>query len=112
SSAARRCTVNSASSSRIRRLAAASSACSNVLSEPPRVSWRLGLLGTRPQGRRNLLIGRLELSGWDHPQFSVEAAVIEPLHILQRGKLHVLKSPPGATVANQLGFVQAVERLG
>src|SRR6266516_2059088 len=55
------------------------------------------------------MVGRLELRGWDHAQLAVQAAVVEPVDVFQGGVLHVLQSPPGAAVADQLGLVQAVE---
>lgn len=50
------------------------------------------------------MISCLELGRADHAEFAVEAAVVEPLDSLQGGELHVLQSPPGSTVADQLGL--------
>src|SRR6186997_3342583 len=84
-----------------------------VTSEPPRLSWRLVLLGTGQQGCGRLLNeGGLELGGRDHAQLAVQAAVVEPVDVLKRGVLHVVEPPPGASMADQRGLVQAVERLG
>ena len=46
------------------------------------------------------------------PNWLQEPAVVEPVDVLQGGVLDVVEAPPGATVADQLGLVQAVERLG
>ena len=67
-------------------------------------------MGTRQQGLGwRLIVDGLELGGWEHAQLAMEAAVIEPVDVLQRGVLHVVEAAPGAGVADQLGLVQAVE---
>ncbi len=55
--------------------------------------------------------GGLELGGWDHPQLAVQAAVVEPVDVLEGGVLDVVEAPPEAAVADRLGRVQAVEGL-
>ena len=42
---------------------------------------------------------------------AVQAAVVEPVDVLQGGVLDVVEAPPGAAT-DQLRLVQAVERLG
>ena len=56
--------------------------------------------------------GGLELGRSDHAQLAVQAAMVEPVDVLQRGVLHIIEAPPGASMPDQLGLVQAVERLG
>ena len=38
--------------------------------------------------------------------------MVEPVDVFERGVLHVVEAPPWAAMANQLGLVQPVERLG
>jgi len=41
-----------------------------------------------------------------------QPAVVEPVNPLQGGVLEVVDAPPGAAAADQLGLVQADDRLG
>lgn len=62
--------------------------------------------------RGSIIVNGLKLSGWEHAEFPVEVLVIEPVDIVERGVLHVIQALPGARMADQLGLVEAVERLG
>jgi hypothetical protein len=53
-----------------------------------------------------------ELGGWDVAELAVEASLVEPVDVLGDGDLDVVDAGPGALVADQLGFEEAVERLG
>ena len=54
----------------------------------------------------------LVLDGWDVPDLAVEASVVEPVEVLGGRDLEVGDAGPWALVADQLGLVQRVERLG
>ena len=58
------------------------------------------------------VVGGLELGGWDVAAVLVEAAVVEPVDPLGGGDLDVIDGPPGPARFDQLGLVQAVDRLG
>ena len=58
------------------------------------------------------MIGGLELRGGDHAELAVQAAVVEPVDVLQGGVFDVVQAAPGAAVPDQLGLVQPVEGLG
>jgi hypothetical protein len=55
-----------------------------------------------------MVIGRLKLGGRDHPDLSMQAALIEPADVLERLVLDVIETTPGLTV-DQLGLVQTVK---
>jgi hypothetical protein len=54
----------------------------------------------------------LELDRWDVAAGAVEASVVEPVDVLQRGQLDVVEAAPGAAAADELGLVEADEGLG
>ena len=82
--------------------------------EPPRRFRRLTDVRTQPAaGLRSLsVVGGLKLDGWDVAAVLVEAAVVEPVDPLGGGDLDVVDGPPGLAGFDQLGLVQAVDRLG
>src|SRR6266487_1919043 len=81
--------------------------------EPPRVSWRLGLLGDGHQGWGPLIVvDGLELGGRDHADLPVEPSLVEPVHVLESGVFDVVESPPGSVGTNHLRLVEPVERFG
>ena len=57
------------------------------------------------------VVAVLEFGGWDVVEFAVEAAVVEPFDVGESGQLDVLGMPPGALPADELGPVEAVDRL-
>jgi hypothetical protein len=59
-----------------------------------------------------LVVGGLELGRWDLPDGLQEPAVVEPVDPLQGGVLDLLQARPGAASADELGLVQADDRLG
>ena len=42
---------------------------------------------------------------------SKDSAIIEPVHPFERGELDVFDAPPGAASADDLGLVEAIDRL-
>src|SRR5688500_11670305 len=84
--------------------------------EPPRILWRLRLLGSRQRCWWRVMVvdvvRGLVLGRWDHAELGVQPAVVEPVDVVQRGVFDILKAAPGSFVANQLGLVEAVEGFG
>jgi hypothetical protein len=58
------------------------------------------------------MVGDLELEGRDVVEGSVKPLGVEPVHPTERGELDVVDAAPGALLADQLGLVEAVGRLG
>jgi hypothetical protein len=58
------------------------------------------------------LIGPLQFDGWDVPAVLVEAAVVEPVDPFRGGQFDCFNGPPGLAWFDQLGLIQAVDRLG
>ena len=58
------------------------------------------------------VVGGLELGWWEMADGLQEPAVVEPVDPRQGGVLDLIKTLPGATPADQLGLVQADDRLG
>ena len=58
------------------------------------------------------IVTGLTFGRWDVVECAVEPPVVPPVHPLRRGQLHVLEGPPGALAVDDLGLVQAVDRLG
>jgi hypothetical protein len=58
------------------------------------------------------VIGGLEFDWRDVTAVFVEATVVEPVDPAGGGQLDVLDGAPGLAGFNQLGLVQAVDRLG
>ena len=54
----------------------------------------------------------LELGRWEVADGLQKPPVVEPVHPLQGGVLDVVDALPGAAAADQLGLVQADDRLG
>jgi len=70
-------------------------------------------LGSRQPGCGCGIVVHLELGRWDHPQFAVQPAVVEPVDVVHRRVLDDVEARPGlAAVADQFGFVQPLKRLG
>ena len=68
-----------------------------------------GVLGEA--GDRTVVVV-FELDRWDVAAGAVEAAVVEPVDVLQRRGFDVVEAPPGAAAADQLGLVEADQGLG
>jgi hypothetical protein len=58
------------------------------------------------------MVGGLELGRWDVADGLQEPAVVEPVDPFQGGVLDLVDALPGAAPADQLGLVQADDRLG
>jgi hypothetical protein len=58
------------------------------------------------------VVGCLELGWRDVADRLEQASVVEPVDPLQRRELDVIDPLPGATPADQLGLVEADDRLG
>jgi len=58
-------------------------------------------------GSGSSVVEHLELGGWDVAEFAVEAPLIEPVDVGERGELDVLGVPPRASRADELGLVEA-----
>jgi hypothetical protein len=58
------------------------------------------------------VVGGLEFGWWEMADGPQEPAVVEPVDPLQGGVLDLIQALPGATPADQLGLVQADDRLG
>jgi len=58
------------------------------------------------------VVGVFEVGRWDVAAVLVEAPVVEPVDSFGVGVLDVLDGAPGAAGLDQLGLVQAVDRLG
>jgi hypothetical protein len=58
------------------------------------------------------LVCGLELCRWDIADGLQETAVVEPVDPFQGGVLDLVDALPGAAPADQLGLVQADDRLG
>jgi len=58
------------------------------------------------------VVGGFELGWWDVAAVLVEAAVVEPVDPFQGGDLDVVGGAPRASGFDQLGLVEAVDRLG
>ena len=58
------------------------------------------------------VIGGLQFDWWDVAAVFVEAAVVEPVDPFGGGQFDLLDGPPRFAGFYQLGFVQAVDRLG
>jgi hypothetical protein len=54
----------------------------------------------------------LVLDRWDVAAGAVQAAVVEPVDVLQRREFDVVEAAPGAAAADEFGLVQADEGLG
>jgi hypothetical protein len=81
--------------------------------EPPRVCWRLRLLGNRSCCRRQpIVVDRFVLRRRDHPELTVQAAVVEPVDVVEGGVLDVLKPSPRTLVSDQLRLVEPIEGFG
>jgi hypothetical protein len=56
-----------------------------------------------------VMVVRLEFGRWHVANGAVQAPVIPPVDPLGSRQLGLLKRPPGATCADELGFVQTVD---
>ena len=77
--------------------------------------WRSAILlvaGDKAGNWKTWLVGGLELGGWEVAAVLVEAAVVEPVDPLGGGDLDVVDALPGPSRLDQLGLVEAVDRLG
>jgi hypothetical protein len=68
-----------------------------------------GVLGEAGDGT---VVVVLELDRWDVAAGAVEAAVVEPVDVLQGGQLDVVEALPLPTAADELGLVETDEGLG
>ena len=83
-------------------------------SDPPWVSFLVvSEAGGRQLGRVVVsVVGGLDLGWGAHVEFAVEPAVVPPPDPFQGRELDLLDRAPRALEADQLGLVQAVDRLG
>ena len=65
--------------------------------------------GTAPAAARLTVVVGLELCRRDLADLVVDAAVVEPVDVGERGPLDVLDALPGAFVVDELGLVEPVE---
>ena len=83
----------------------------NLAGEPPRASRRqFGVLRSDRHVRKRGVVGGLGRR--DVAYRFEQAAVVKPVHPLQRGELDGLEETPRTAPMDHLGFEQAVDRLG
>ena len=63
-------------------------------------------------GHALVMVKRLELGRWDVANGILETPAILPVDPLPGGELYLVKQPRGAALADDLGLVQAIHRLG
>jgi hypothetical protein len=81
--------------------------------ESPWVSWRLGGVESRGlSGLALLMVEGLKLRRWQVADGAVQTVVVPPIDPRRRCQLDMFQRAPGAVFADDLGLVQAVDRLG
>ena len=50
------------------------------------------------------VVAVFELGGWDESELAVQAAVVEPVDVLEGGELDMVEPLPGSSAAGELGL--------
>ena len=64
------------------------------------------------EGLDLLIVARFGFGGRDVADGLEQAAVVEPIHPVEGGELNLLQRAPGSPAPDDLGLVEAVDRLG
>jgi hypothetical protein len=92
---------------------------------PPSIDWDLFDIESRRVCRRlnrfqhaqifclaGVIVGHFELNRWHVVERFVDASVVEPINVVERGPFDLFDVAPGSFAMDEFGLVETVEAFG